>query len=270
MTAPRPPSGLRAALGLFTVIGVRPFTVDADVAARAVRWLPVVGAGLGLLAGLSAIAVSLAVEGPLGAVIGVLALSAVTGGLHLDGLADTADGLGSRKPPADALTVMRRSDIGPMGVISIVGVLLIDSAALAPLGIGPLALALLTGPAVGRAAVWWATRPAIPGARGDGFGAAFVGATSARAARIRTALLLTALAALAWFMASLGGASSRSAAATAVIAVGLAVAALSVGGLWRRHLLRRLGGLTGDTYGSVIEITQAAYWVGWALVLGAR
>src|SRR5215472_5507535 len=94
---------LRVALGLFTIIPVRAGPgISRDEAARAVLWLPVVGVLLavpaaGVLLGVAAggrstprllLAAALA--------IGVLAL--LTGGLHLDGLADTADGLGSRRP----------------------------------------------------------------------------------------------------------------------------------------------------------------------------
>ena len=73
--------------------------------------------------------------------IGVLA--ALTRGLHLDGLADLADGLGSRKPAGAALDIMKRSDIGPFGVLTIVLILLIQAAALAraeQLGRGALAI----------------------------------------------------------------------------------------------------------------------------------
>jgi len=55
-------------------------------------------------------------------------LAAVTGAMHLDGLADTADGIGSRRPAEEALTIMKRSDIGPMGVAALVLVLLTDAA----------------------------------------------------------------------------------------------------------------------------------------------
>ncbi|MBF6096428.1 adenosylcobinamide-GDP ribazoletransferase, partial [Nocardia cyriacigeorgica] len=94
---------------------------------------------------------------------GVLALgwlAGATGGFHLDGVADTADGLGSRAAPEKALMIMKKSDIGPMGVMSIVLVLLVDAAAVVSLagtaGSGAwwrVAILVGLGPALARAAI---------------------------------------------------------------------------------------------------------------------
>ncbi|MDX6422388.1 MAG: adenosylcobinamide-GDP ribazoletransferase, partial [Trebonia sp.] len=113
------------AISLFTAIpaGVSG-TLDDDVAARAILWLPAIGLLLGGVGGGVMLAAGrLNATGPgrlLGAALAVAAIAVLTGGLHLDGLADTADGLGSRRPAADALEIMRRSDIGPMGVGALV------------------------------------------------------------------------------------------------------------------------------------------------------
>ena len=101
-------------------------------AAAAMAWAPAVG----LLLGVIASAVLLLADHPLGAgpltasglAIGSLAL--LTRGLHLDGLADLADGLASGKPAPAALDIMRRSDIGPLGVVTLVLTLLLQVAAL--------------------------------------------------------------------------------------------------------------------------------------------
>ena len=76
----------------------------------------------------------------LGAVLAVAVLGLLTGGLHLDGLADTADGLASRRPREEALTIMRQGDTGPLGVAALVLAVLLQVTALAALP-GPLALA---------------------------------------------------------------------------------------------------------------------------------
>ena len=132
--------------------------------------------------------------------IGVLAL--LTGGLHLDGLADTADGLGSRRPRDEALAIMRRSDIGPFGVAALLFIVLIQITALATVSPGwPDAAAVAAAVVTGRVAVVLATGPGSPAARTGGFGALVAGATTARA-RVTAAVLLMALvsgaAALAW------------------------------------------------------------------------
>ncbi len=95
-------------------------------------WAPVVGLLLGLLA-----AAVLYVSGHLlhtgslvAAALSVGSLAVLTRALHLDGLADLADGLGSRKPAAEALDIMRRSDIGPFGVVTLVLTLLLQVAGL--------------------------------------------------------------------------------------------------------------------------------------------
>ena len=86
-------------------------------------WAPAVGLLLGIIA---AAVVLLLADHPLGtgpltaAVLAVAALALLTRGLHLDGLADLADGLGSGKPASGALEIMRRSDIGPFGTVTLV------------------------------------------------------------------------------------------------------------------------------------------------------
>ena len=97
-------------------------------------WAPVIG----LLLGAAAAAVLWVLPASTGtpgrcsaAVIAMAVLALLTRGLHLDGLADLADGLGSRQPAGDALAIMKRSDIGPFGVVALVLTLLVQVAALA-------------------------------------------------------------------------------------------------------------------------------------------
>lgn len=269
---PRPPGGLHAALSFFTVLPVRPFEhVDRDVARRAIAWFPV--AGLVLATGATAIAVVLGAVTQstlLGSVVLVLCLAGLTGGLHLDGVADTADGLGSRAPADRALTIMRQSDIGPMGVLAIIAVLTLDITALASLpGSGWLIMAGLSGPLVARSELWWATTPGVPPARAEGFGALFVGVTQRARAVWLTLALLTVLAALTWVVMWWSQQSGVELALVTVLGVvGSAALALAIGSLWRRHLVRRLGGVSGDVFGSLIEVTQSTFWVLLAVTAG--
>jgi adenosylcobinamide-GDP ribazoletransferase len=244
----------RVALSLFTVI---PAAVTGEVrretAARAILWLPVVGA----LAAVMAAAALLAVESTghsaarllLAATLAVLLLALLTGGLHLDGLADTADGLGSRRPGAEALAIMRRPDVGPMGVAALVLVLLLQITALAAIRPGWLAAAALVLAVVtSRVAVLFAAGTHVPSARPDGFGALVAATTSTRA---RAAAAVSLLAA--------AGASAAAAGGPALAARGLAaaLAGLLAAYILRRIAARRLGGMTGDVFGAIIEVSAA-------------
>jgi adenosylcobinamide-GDP ribazoletransferase len=253
---------LRSALGLFTIFPVRAAPeIGRDGAARAVLWLPVVG----LLLCVPAVAVLLAVEagghsGPrrlLAAALAIGVLALLTGGLHLDGLADTADGLGSRRPREEALAIMRRSDVGPFGVAALLFTVLVQITALATMAPGwPDAAALAVAVVTGRTAVVLATGPGSPAARPDGFGALVAGATSAWARVMAGAALIVVAAvtaAAAWGVYP---------AVRGVIAV---LAGLCAGDLLRRLARRRLGGMTGDVFGAMVEISAAVVLLALAL-----
>ncbi|NBM21228.1 adenosylcobinamide-GDP ribazoletransferase, partial [Streptomyces sp. GC420] len=126
--------GVRFAFGTLTVIPVRVTRWDRDAARAGMLCAPLAGLLLGLLAGaLGGLVLVCGGGAPLAAVATVAVPAVLTRGLHLDGLADTADGLGSGKPAEDALRIMKQSDIGPFGVITLVLVLLAQVAALAEL-----------------------------------------------------------------------------------------------------------------------------------------
>jgi adenosylcobinamide-GDP ribazoletransferase len=225
--------------------------LDEGAAARAVFWLPAIGAGLGLAGAGAMVFVAAGELSPgrrlLGAALAVALLALATGGLHLDGLADTADGLGSRRPADQALEIMRRPDAGPLGVATLVLVLLIQVCALASLPRGwPAAAGLVLAAVTSRVAVVLAT--GSPSARPAGFGALVAGRTSAAARAVTVAGLLAAVVAAGL---ALGGVA---AAARGVLA---AVAGLAVAGLLRGAARRRLGGMTGDVFGAIVELSTA-------------
>ena len=115
------------------------------------------------------------------------AAALLTRGMHLDGLADTVDGLGCYGDPEQSLAVMKAPDIGPFGVAALVAVLLIDvSALLVSIEYGRAAVALVVAFATGRLAVAWACTPRSPAARPEGLGALVAGTTSARTAALVT------------------------------------------------------------------------------------
>ncbi|MGW0232278.1 adenosylcobinamide-GDP ribazoletransferase [Actinopolymorpha singaporensis] len=251
--------GLALAVTMVTAVPVpgrwAAASVDRDTAGRAVCWLPFVGAVLGAVAGLPLLAATALVPDGTGALLGaalaVATLALATRGLHLDGLADTVDGLGSSAPAERALAIMRQPDIGPFGVVTVVLLLLVKVAALAALANhAPVAalLALAAAECVGRLGVVWATGAGVPSARPGGFGALVAGTTTRP-----THLLLTS-AVVAGCLAPLGWDEPRlTGALLGTLAAGLATAVA-----WRRHVVRRLGGVTGDVFGSVVELGAAA------------
>ena len=189
-------SGLRLAISLLSVVPVRrrddgPEPLSA--ARRAMLWAPLVGAaarrdrrgrhGPGHPGRPALVA--------RGHCSGSAAVAALTRGLHLDGLADTADGLGTRLlPPDEALAVMRRGDTGPFGVVSVVLVLLVQVSAAAQAG----PLALMAAVVVGRLAMTWSCRRGVPAARPDGLGALVAGSVSpVHAAALALITLLAAV-----------------------------------------------------------------------------
>ncbi|MDT4920664.1 MAG: adenosylcobinamide-GDP ribazoletransferase [Pseudonocardiales bacterium] len=253
-------SGLRSALALFTVLPVGgPGDLNRREATVALRWFPLVGAAVGAVAGLPAVAVrewaGHAVL--LGAALSVVLLVLLSRGLHLDGLADTMDGLGSRRPADRALDIMRRSDIGPFGVLAIALVLLVDVTAVASVDAGRVwqpAAALAVAAATGRLAALLAAHRTVASARAEGFGAYVAGSQSTVVLAVETVAVL-----------ALGG--GLAAAVDASVAGWLAAqaAAVVVATAFRVHATRRLGGVTGDVFGALVEIGTALTLAGLAL-----
>jgi adenosylcobinamide-GDP ribazoletransferase len=247
------PDALRLAVGTLTRIPVpAPRVVDRRTAGGAMLLAPVVGLLLALVVGVPA-QVLAAVSPAGGLVIAALAVASLawlTRALHLDGLADTADALGSGRPADQALAIARRSDIGPFGVVTLVLVLLVEVLALGRLldagsGAGGLVVALVTG----RLMITLACTRGIPAARADGLGAVVAGSVP----RSRAAVALVLWLALA--TAAVAAAHGVAAGAATAAAVG---GSLVVGGLLVRLAVRRLGGVTGDVLGAATELASAA------------
>jgi adenosylcobinamide-GDP ribazoletransferase len=255
-------NGLALSLTLLTVFPVRgtvpPSSAhgsdsppDPATVAAAMAWAPAVG----LLLGVIAAAVLLVVDhllgaGPLtAAALAVASLALLSRGLHLDGLADLADGLGSGQPAPAALDIMRRSDIGPLGTVTLVLTVLIQVAALGhaeAAGHGRGLAALIAAVVTGRLALTWACRRGVPAARPDGLGALVAGTVRPAIPLVTT--LATVAAAAAAISASVIG---EPAGWTLPLAV---VAGLAGAYLVQRHAVRRLGGITGDVLGAVAEV----------------
>lgn len=240
-------AGLRLAITLLTAVPLpgrsadTPAMPDRRTVSAALYWAPAVGLALGAAAAGVLLGCRAGHTGQfLGAVLAIGLLALLTRGLHLDGLADLADGLGSRKPAGQALEIMKRSDIGPFGVVTLVLVVLVQVAALAradQTGRGP--VAVVAAAVAARLAVMLACRRGVPAARDEGLGAMAAGTVHPLAGTLLAAVALVSFAAVGWIYAG-------AVAAGLVFSFALTVVAV-----------RRLGGITGDVLGALAETTTA-------------
>nr|WP_246494156.1 adenosylcobinamide-GDP ribazoletransferase [Streptomyces zagrosensis] len=251
---------MRFAFGTLTALPVRVTRWDRAAARTGMLCAPLAGLVVGLFAAAPGGLLLLGGGGPLLAAVATVAVpAAVTRGLHLDGLADTADGLGSAKPPEDALRIMKRSDIGPFGVITLLLVLLAQVAAVYELYADRWAsgaLAVTVAAIAARCALTLASRAGVPAARPEGLGAAVAGVVPVRAALAAAALTASCCAGAGALEGPYGA-----------LRCGLAVlAALGAAELLLRHCRRRFGGVTGDVFGALAETAMTAALV--VLTLG--
>jgi adenosylcobinamide-GDP ribazoletransferase len=228
-----------AALQFLTIVPAlvrRPFT--AAELGRAVGFFPLIGAALGgALIGIDWLAL---LVWPAGLATALVLTSWVllTGGLHLDGLLDSCDGILGGRTPADRLRILRDERVGAYAVIA--GILLILVKFQALLAAPDRALALLLAPTLGRGAMAWAI-VLTPYARFEGLGRAMKDG-----AGWRQAALAGATVALVLCLCGSG---------LGFVALGLA-ALVSL--LVCRFVLARLPGLTGDVYGALCELVEVA------------
>ncbi|MDF3297186.1 adenosylcobinamide-GDP ribazoletransferase [Streptomyces tropicalis] len=242
-----PLHGPRFAFGTLTALPVGVSRWDRGAARAGMLCAPLAGLVVGAAAAACGLLLLLLGAAPLLAAVATAAVpAALTRGLHLDGLADTSDGLGSGRPAEDALRIMKQSDIGPFGVLTLVFVLLAQVAALAQLygtswARGALAAALSA--VVARLALTLAARTGVPAARPEGLGAAVAGAVPVPAALAVAGACLLAAAAAGPLLGAYG----------AVRAVLAPVLGLAAAELLLRHCTRRFGGVTGDVFGGLAE-----------------
>lgn len=239
--------GFRLALGTLTALPVRaPHRVDANTALRAALLAPVAAVPLGVAVALALWAVGRIGVEPLAAgliAVGVLALGSRA--FHLDGLADTADGLTASYDRERSLEVMKSGAVGPAGVAALIVVIGLQTVGFAGLAEHPIAAGVLV--CLSRASLVLACMRGIPAADGTGLRTPFAESVPAP------------IALLFWLVAVLIGAVGVAFLGLPwrPVLAGFGVATLVVA-LVLRRATARLGGVTGDVFGANIELTLAA------------
>jgi len=236
---------MRRALSFLT-----PFGGASDPAPSALAWFPLAGAVIGLGVGGIWWLARRGWAPPAAAAVAVLADAALTGMLHLDGLADTADGLLPPLPRARRLEVMADPRLGAFGAAALGIVLLARFGAFASMPPSVLAVAGLWS---GSRTAMVVTARTVPYARPGGLASAFLAAPPATAARPRAAVLTSpaviglagGLLAVALAVAGRGAHGLAAVAAESVAAAGVVLLA------WRR-----LGGFTGDVLGAAAVVGE--------------
>jgi adenosylcobinamide-GDP ribazoletransferase len=245
----RAADGARLALGTLTVLPVRPpGRVDRSVGGIAMTLAPLAALPLAAACGLTVWLAGQALPPLLTAAIALAVLALGSGGLHWDGLADTADGLAVPGDRERRLAVMRTGDVGPVGAATLVLVLLAQASGVADvvarLGAADAAVTAGLAVVVSRTAVTVACTNGIPGARTDGLGSAVAGSVPWPV----MVTVLAGVAALSWLVGGIPGLA------------GVALAAVGTGAvLWCAW--RRLGGVTGDVLGACVELALTGYLI---------
>lgn len=227
---------LRVAFGLLTILPIRPpEDWQPGDAGRAAVWFPLIGLLIGGLAwGSWSLAVQLFAP-PVGGILALAVWVTLTGGLHLDGLADCCDGLLVVATPARRLEIMKDPRLGAFGVIGLALVLLLKGSLLG----GPsqsAAPGLLLAASLAR----WCILPAglLPPAHPGGMGADFAGGLQRRSLWLAGLLPL----ALAFILGARGLVATLAGLLVAAAVMALAKA--------------RIGGITGDVFGCIVELVE--------------
>ena len=224
------------ALQFLTLIPVRLSGMpDGATQARALLYYPLVGA----LIGLGLLLLALGVQGlptGLAAALILLVWTGVTGGLHLDGLADSADGwMGGLGDRERTLKIMKDPHLGASGALALLLLLLLKWSAISALLDGGLLWPLLLAPLAGRGAALLLLA-STPYARSEGIASAMLPGLQRRHAIAVGGVVVVVL---------------------TLYSVWLPLCLLLAGYGLRTLMLRRLGGTTGDTAGALIELTEA-------------
>ena len=231
-------------LTIFRIPGGR--TETAEDMGRSTLWFPVVGFIIGAILALLNWVFSLFLPATVTSGLTIVLLVIITGAMHLDGFADTCDGLAGNKSAEERWKVMHDSRTGAFGVTGLILLLLVKFALLNSIPQAFISPVLVVMPVISR----WTMVYAIamyPYARNEGLGKAFKDGVTRTRLVIATILTLGLSIFLAWwanldyyYIVGFG----------MMIVIGLLVIAVS------EYFRRKFAGLTGDTYGAMNELAE--------------
>lgn len=252
-----PVRAVHVAVSWLTVVPVPQPTIamNRQVGAAVMTAVPVVGAVLGTLAAGFSAALTLTDLPP--TMIGLLVVAALalgTRGMHIDGLADTADGLGCYGPPERVAEVMKSGSTGPFGVATVVLVLTAQAVGFGALTDQHRWYDLAFAIALGRLVAVIGARRGLHPARAEGFGALVAG-TQKLSIAAWTAMAMVGAVAIGWQRGGLD-------VPTAIAALAVVAVVVGFGWLATAHCARRAGGINGDILGAGTEVGVAIAVIG--------
>lgn len=232
-------------LQFFTAIPL-PFKLDvnAEDTGKGLVFAPMVGLILGAVLSGAYYILNLLFPIYVTVVLLIVLYIILTGGLHLDGLGDTFDGLFSYRSKERILEIMKDSRVGTNAVLAIVCVLLLDTALLAAAGQSAMVKILLLMPIAGRMGALIGAGVSVYARKGDGLGKSFIdycGKREVFIGAVPVILIFYAVGGLTGFL--------------------LSVVTMTAPYLMVKLLSRKIGGATGDILGAVCEMTQACFLI---------
>lgn len=236
-------------LGSSTNCPLTDVVAPAQRMGRAMAWFPAVGALVGASGAATVLLASQVWSVPVAALLGLAVMTALTGGLHLDGFADAVEGLAAGRSPEEAHRIMTDPRLGSFGTAGLVFLLILKWALLTSIAPVFLTAALVTACLISRWAMVLSAQlfPYVPGE--SGIGRLVTDQRAPWAVAVSTLLVLGGLLFLWDFRTG-----------WLILALTLAV----VAGL-NRFFMVRLGGVTGDTLGTVNEVAEAVVLLAFAL-----
>ena len=238
-----------AGVRFLTIIPVpAPRDDDGTFLAGSLPYFSSIGFVIGAIAAVAALILSFFVPALVSAALLGVTLSLLSGFLHLDGLADSADGFLSSRPAEKCLEIMKDSRTGVMGCAAVCSVLLVKTTALASLPGSLLTVGLIVAATAGRTAIV-CSMAVLPYARTEGgLGTIFYRGSEKTAAFSSLILLL---------IVTLGFAPAR--------VMSVAISFLFVCLAFSIICKRRIGGVTGDTLGAVCELAETAVLISFTI-----